>query len=59
MGCPVHQEDKQLQGLVLGIGAHLRDEDARKISGLWGPDPVHPSEDSYKVLGASIEDDLT
>jgi hypothetical protein len=44
---------------MLGIGAHLRDEDARKISGLWGPDPVHPSEDAYKVLGASIEDDLT
>ncbi len=43
---------------MLGIGAHLSDEDAQKIGGLWGPDPVHPSQEAYKVLAASIEDDL-
>jgi hypothetical protein len=44
---------------MLGIGAHLSDEDARKIGGLWGPDPVHPSKEAYKVLDASIKDDLS
>jgi hypothetical protein len=44
---------------MLGIGAHLSDEDARKIGGLWGLDPVHPSQEAYKVLAASIEDDLS
>jgi hypothetical protein len=44
---------------MLGIGAHLSDEDAQKIGGLWGPDPVHPSHEAYKVLATSIEDDLS
>jgi hypothetical protein len=43
---------------MLGIGAHLSDEDAQRIGGLWGPDPVHPSQDAYKILATSIEDDL-
>jgi hypothetical protein len=44
---------------MLGIGAHLSDEDAQRIGGLWGPDPVHPSQEAYKVLATSIEDDLS
>jgi hypothetical protein len=44
---------------MLGIGAHLSDEDAQRIGGLWGPDPVHPSQDAYKILATSIEDDLS
>jgi hypothetical protein len=44
---------------MLGIGAHLTDEDAQRIGSLWGPDPVHPSQDAYKILATGIEDDLS
>ncbi len=44
---------------MLGIGAHLSDEDAQRIGGLWGPDPVHPGQEAYKILATSIEDDLS
>jgi hypothetical protein len=42
---------------MLGIGPHLSDEDAQQIGGMWGPDPVHPSEEAYRVIAASIEED--
>jgi hypothetical protein len=40
---------------MLGIGPQLSDVDARKIGGMWGPDPVHPSEEAYKEIASAIE----
>jgi hypothetical protein len=44
---------------MLGIGPQLSDADARKIGGMWGPDPVHPSEDAYKEIAAAIDAEVS
>jgi hypothetical protein len=44
---------------MLGISPQLSDADARKIGGMWGPDPVHPSEDVYKEIAAAIDAEVS
>ncbi len=44
---------------MLGIGPHLSDMDARKIEGMWGPDPVHPSDDAYKEIASAIKAEVS
>jgi hypothetical protein len=44
---------------MLGIGPQLSDADARRIGGMWGPDPVHPSEDAYKEMAAALDAEVS
>jgi hypothetical protein len=46
---------------ILGIGqrrAELPIEDARELANLWGSDPVHPSNDAYRVVADGISRDI-
>ncbi len=44
---------------MLGIFPLLTNEAAIDIGGMWGGDPVHPSEDAYRSIARAIEDDLS
>jgi hypothetical protein len=44
---------------MLGIGPQLSDADARRIGGMWGPDPVHPSVDAYKEMAAALDAEVS
>jgi hypothetical protein len=44
---------------MLGIGPQLSDADARRIGGMWGPDPVHPSTDAYKEMAAALDAEVS
>jgi hypothetical protein len=43
---------------MLGIFPSITDEAAAGIGAMWGTDPVHPSEDAYKVIADALLDDI-
>jgi hypothetical protein len=43
----------------MGLRRHeISDEEASRTAALWGPDPVHPTQATYRLIAEAIETDL-